>query len=99
MIDIDFKQFRMLKRIKHKKLIKSTNFTKEQLDICAYLKSNDFITVRTVLSESPHYNEYRITQKGSAQLSAYVASFHKWWIPLIISIGSFILSCISLLKQ
>ncbi len=44
MVDIDFKQYKMLKYIKNHNTVKSINFTEEQLDICSYLKSKGFIT-------------------------------------------------------
>ncbi len=94
MVDIDFKQYKMLSYIKHHKTIKGINFTEEQLDICSYLKSKGFITARTVVSHTPHYSVYRITQEGRAQLSSYVLSFHKWWIPLAVSIVALIFSII-----
>lgn len=95
MVDIDYPQFRMLRRIKRHKTVKSINFTKDQLEICDHLKLNGFITVRTVLSASPHYNEYRITQKGKAQLCTFKSQFYKTRTSLILSVFSTFASVVS----
>lgn len=113
MVDIDFKQFKMLLKLKHNNIkTDKIELSEEDQDILEFLIKNNFAVIiddikyipsssNFVIGEIPILNSttYQITQDGKAQISAYVSSFHKWWIPLVISIGSFILSCISLLKQ
>lgn len=108
MVDISFKQYKMLKRINKNQSVKYEEFTEEEIKTCEFLAEKDFVTLNTKSVPVPNnpYNahipvldNYEITEEGKAQISAYISSFHKWWIPLIVSIASFILSCISLLKQ
>lgn len=108
MVDISFKQYKMLKRINKNKNVKYEELSEEEIKTCEFLADKNFISLNTKYEPIPNnlYNvqrpvldNYEITEDGKAQISAYISSFHKWWIPLIVSIASFILSCISLLKQ
>lgn len=108
MIDINLKQYKMLSKINNNKTIKCDNLNDDEKKICEFLSSKGFISSNCcfVTKNTPlgkmgftDIENYEITEEGKAQISAYISSFHKWWIPLIVSIASFILSCVSLLKQ
>lgn len=108
MVDIDYSQFKILGRIRRHKSIKHDDLSDEEINICEFLFNHGFVTKNKTFNQIPNkfdnvpvltVDSYKITEKGKAQLSAYVAAFHKWWLPLIVSIASLILSCISLLKQ
>ena len=106
MVDINFQQYKMLKHIDHVHRILTDNFSTEELEICEFLYSKEFlsITKKTRYTSDNkidlfglHLAEYTITQAGKAQLSAYEASFHKWWFSVVIALISLAVSIIALL--
>jgi len=112
MIEINFKQFLMLIRVKHFPIDTAKNkLSDEEEKILNFHISHGFIQANNDIEYLPTSSDviigdipivksttFQITQEGKARISAYKSAFHKWWIPIIISIGSFILSCISLSK-
>lgn len=107
MVDIHLKHYKMLKQIENSKTFENKDLSDEQIEIIDFLIRKDFVEKLQYDGEVNSYKDYlnlkpsgyKITQEGLAQISAYSSTFLKWWIPLIVSIASFILSCISLLKQ
>lgn len=96
MIDISFPQYLMLKRIKRANPLPNQNLSQEQYEIIQYLEEHNFVD-EMISEDDWTFNDnivfanstltgFRITEAGKAQISAYTASFHKWWIPLVISI-------------
>lgn len=99
MTDINYSQYRMLCKINKVTKINPNSFSKEDYEICEFLCS-----CKLLAKEEKHFRdsngkinifkfevtEYKITQAGKAQISVYRLSFHKWWIPLIISIVAII---------
>lgn len=105
MVDISYEQYKTLKKIKKSESVKLSNLTEDELECCEYLLKHKFIDYDDELLgdsiENFQYvvDAYKITQKGHAQLFTFVASFHKWWIPLVISLASLVLSVITLLLK
>ena len=104
MTDINYPQYRMLCRAKKVTSMNPSEFSEEETDICEFLCSCGFLTKteKYVRNSNGKVNifefevtGYTITQAGKAQISVYRLSFHKWWIPLIISIAALILPYIS----
>ena len=101
MVDISFQQYRMLKRISKQNIISAHFLSLEQRDICEFLYNKDFLRISKKERLTPngeidifglHPAEYTITQAGKAQISAYEASYHKWWFSVVISVISLIIS-------
>ena len=101
MVDISFQQYKMLKRISKQNTISTHFLSLEQRDICEFLCNKGFLLISKKERLNPdgeidifvlHPAEYAITQAGKAQISAYEASFHKWWISVVISVISLIIS-------
>jgi hypothetical protein len=97
MVDIDLKQYRMLKKVDKHSSIDAAFLSKEEKDICAFLLEKQFLAVtksyrRNEQGDIDIFNlypkEYSITQAGKAQIYAFKSTFYKWWIPVIISIFS-----------
>lgn len=108
MTDINYPQYRMLCRAKKVTSMNPSKFSKEETDICEFLCSCGFLTKteKHVRDSNGKVNifefevtGYTITQAGKAQISVYRLSFHKWWIPLIISIASLILTYMNKLLE
>ena len=106
MVDTNFRQYRMLKKINKLSALSTAGLTEEELDICSFLCKHEFLEVDHQYHYTPngeidifglYPSSYSITQSGKAQISAYESSFHKWWIPVVISVISLIVSLISLL--
>lgn len=105
MVDIDFKQYRMLK-IADKKEIFSQNLSQEESDVCCFLCDQGFLISNDDYQFSPDGKvdltglcpvSYRTSQAGKAQICAFELAFHKWWISVVIAFASFIVSLIALL--
>lgn len=101
MVDISFQQYKMLKRISKQNTISTHFLSPEHRDICEFLCSKDFLRISKKERLTPngeidifgfHPAEYAITQDGKAQISAYEASYHKWWFSVVISVISLIIS-------
>lgn len=104
MVDINHDQYKMLKRISKAQSIEIGSLTDEEKKICDFLCENSFVSYHcdwnykeSNSSYAPFIpriesSKYEITEKGKAQIAAYKATFHKWWIPLAISIIALIVS-------
>lgn len=104
MVDINHDQYKMLKRISKAQSIETDSLTDEEKKICDFLCENRFILPQSDwdyeesnLSYAPFVphiksKKYVITQAGKAQIYSFKAAFHKWWIPLAISILALIVS-------
>lgn len=107
MIDISYPQYKMLRTIQRKKLISTAFLSNEELDICLYLLEHDCVKdiafsgidfSGNVIKDSSLPPDIKITQTGEAQLYVFRSKFHKWWIPVLISLLSFIVSVLALLR-
>lgn len=114
MVDIDFKQYKMLKRIAKTNSLTNKSLTKEELNIIDYLAAHNFVEIIIErpkitdfsISVSKSQNaEYQITEKGKAQIFTFKSTFYKAKTSIILSIistvaafTSTIVSIIALLK-
>lgn len=114
MVDINFEQYKMLKRISKKQSIKYEEFSKEEIKICEFLSEKNFITlnIKSVPIPNNPYNahipvldNYEITEAGKAQIYTFKSKIYKIKTSLILSIfstaaaiGSTIVAIIALLK-
>lgn len=101
MIDINYKQYRMLNRISKHKSIPAKNLTNDDLEIIDFLIKSKFVTPEYSyeihkLGEYempvPIEQEYRVTQAGQAQVYTFRSTYFKRWIPVVISTASLIVS-------
>lgn len=87
---INYKQYRLLRRCrKFGTVLQTASLTAEEREACAYLLDCKLLEIVTAEHDERFRRvakTYKITQRGCAELSAYVRAFHKWWIPLIIAI-------------
>ena len=42
--------------------------------------------------------KYKVSQSGEAEMYLFKSSFYKWWVPVVISIGAFVVSIIALFR-
>lgn len=104
--DISRNQYRLLKKF-CKSNVFITSMSKEQADDCQHLldlgflepliEYNDYIFSNGEHHPSPDVASYTTTAAGRAAIYSFKATFYKWWIPVIISIASLIVSIIALL--
>ncbi len=90
MVDISYKQYKMLKEINCHNSYNSIHLTAEDLEICDFLQRNQFITTRIKRDniDDKIYNEYRVTQSGKAQIYTFKSKFYKTRTSLILSVFS-----------
>lgn len=95
MIEINSQQYRMLKRIRRYKKLDTSKLSEEELEICDFLVSNNFLVASSsraeeIANHTEYVNivaeSYAITQEGCAQIYAFASKFRKWWIPVVISL-------------
>lgn len=98
MTHVSFKQYMILRRVKkYGSTISTDHLSKEECEICAFLCKKEYLEIvsATYANDfSRHGKVYKISQYGKAAISSYVAAFHKWWIPLLISILAVVMSCL-----
>lgn len=102
MIDLSKPQYKMLCKIKTKKAIPKSSLSESELAICQYLfKQKCFITqTKTVaFGLTPQIETIelfpetiQLSQIGEAQIYAFRSTFYKWWIPVVVSILSLLIS-------
>lgn len=104
MLEIDKKQYKLLKYISRHSPITYASFSPEQQEICKYLLSKKMI--RGITGYNPNAPKdvfqttifsYSITQLGMAQIYSFKSTLYKWWIPVIISIISLSLSAVAVI--
>lgn len=105
MLDISGPQYRMLRKIKKGKVTKCSSLNEEELAICQYLVDHNCLASRSfpqrnVLGENSVVKalppDLKITQTGEAQLYVFGSKFRKWWIAIVISALSLLVSIIAL---
>lgn len=95
MAKLDFSQYRLLSKIKRRKVVPGESIKKEHSENLSYLLSEKYICYsRPATSHS--LPVYRTTPQGRAAIYDFRISYMKWWIPVVISIGSLIVSVIAL---
>lgn len=97
---ISKKQYKLLKKISKNKTIKN-----KELNNLKYLLSIKCVernTSNDITDEAGNLIStdeiYIITSYGEAVMYDFKATFYKWWIPVVISIGAFIVSVIALFR-
>lgn len=104
---IDRSQYKMLKRIKKAGVLSRDVLADYEKEICIYLLQNSFIKT---INEKPHTieeafnnkklpNDIELSQLGRAAMFDFRSKFYKWWIPVVISIVSVVLSSTSIISQ
>jgi hypothetical protein len=100
MIDLSKKQYKMLCKIKRNGSIEKSSLSDNELTICQYLLTKDCLlaSYQTV----PNFNKIQsikklppqimLNQTGEAQIYAFRSTFYKWWIPVVISFISLLIS-------
>lgn len=105
MVEINRKQYCMLKRIKHCNSLNTQQLNAQELEICDFLESHNFIVAVSSHLEkigglSGYANivaeTYAITQAGRAQIYAFASKFRKWWVSVVISVVSLIISAVAI---
>lgn len=105
-VDISRRQYLLLKMFrKDNASLKALN--DKQLEDCEYLIDCGYLkaTRELVYCDStiggarpvPTITAFSTTASGRAAMYTFKATFYKWWIPVIISIGSLVVSIIALL--
>ena len=100
MIDLSKKQYKMLCKIKRYGAIEKSSLSDNELTICQYLLAKDcllashqtvanFNKIQTIKNLPP---QIRLNQTGEAQIYAFRSTFYKWWIPVVISLISLLIS-------
>lgn len=102
MIDTNFSQFLMLKRIKRANPLPNKNLSKEEYKIIQYLLEHNFVKENFSFGNITSYDNiyidhslltgYQITEAGKAQIWTFSTKFLKWWIPLAVSLIALIVS-------
>ncbi len=105
MSNLSKSQYKMLCRIKKEKTTSTNSLSKEEVEICSYLLTHGCIVPRC----SPALNSsgrlinikllpehLKITQEGEAHIYSFRSTFYKWWIPVVVSIFSLLISIASL---
>ncbi len=105
---ISGQQFRLLLKFR-KENSSVASLSEEKLDDCKYLVNIGYLTpIREYCETSPPINgrscipkltRYETTAPGRAAIYGFVATFLKWWIPVVISIAAFIVSLIALILK
>lgn len=114
MVDISFKQYKILKRINKSQSIKYEELSEEEIKTCDFLAEKNFLSLNAdylPLPNNPYNihrsvpNNYEITEEGKAQIYVFKSKFYKTRISLILSIfstvaaiGSTVVAIIALLK-
>ena len=109
MIDINREQYKMLCRIKKSDGLPQKSLSENDIQVCYYWLEHNCISEAQTYPSPPYINRppakkrlpstIEITQTGKAQIYIFRTTFHKWWIPLAVSIASFTLSVISLIRS
>lgn len=104
-VDISRGQYLLLKKFR-KDNISAESLDKKQLDDCDYLVKCGFLKAIKELKLYEHaiggarpiptIASFSTTASGRAAIYSFKATFYKWWIPVIISIASLIVSIIAL---
>ena len=104
MLEIDKKQYKLLKYISRHSPIACASFSSEQQEICKYLLSKKMI--HGITGHNPDAPKdvfqiaivsYSITQLGMAQIYLFKSTSYKWWIPVVISVISLSLSAVAVI--
>ena len=97
MAELDFSQYWLLLKIKRCKVVPGESIKNKHSENLSYLLSKNYICYsRPATSRS--LPVYRTTPQGRAAIYDFRISYMKWWIPVVISIGSLIVSAIALLR-
>lgn len=94
-------QYKLLKRINKLGSVKFESFSDKEKEICNFLLQNNYVSADGIYgydvfsSSSRIHNlplKVQITQLGEAKMYTFKMMFYKWWIPVVISILSLVVS-------
>ena len=98
---IDRSQYHILKKIRKYGQLSVDSLSTKQYSDCEYLRQQGFVSAIEKSNAinsgdvSQFYSEivsYEITPSGRAAIYSFKATFYKWWIPVVISIASLLVS-------
>lgn len=103
MVDLSKKQYKMLCKIKKNGFIEKSSLSNTELSICQYLLSVDCLQAFHEVVPSLNFDtkiqtvkrlplKIELNQTGEAQIYAFRSTFYKWWIPVVISVISLLIS-------
>lgn len=96
MTDISRTQYILMRKINRKKSMSFVSMNDRQKEDLAFLKDKGYVCIsKPATAASPAH--YKVTAAGRASMYIFLSTFYKWWIPVIISICSLIVSAIALL--
>lgn len=96
MSELDFKQYRLLSKIKRRKTLSGESIKRTQAEDLSYLLNKKYVCYSRV--QTPHSSAvYCTTPQGRAAIYDFRISYMKWWVPVIISLASLIVSVIALI--
>lgn len=96
MTDIARTQYLLMCKMNRKKSISISSMSNRQKDDLDFLKSKGYVKISKPATHSSPA-QYQVTAAGRAAMYVFLSTFYKWWIPVIISIGSLTVSVIALL--
>ena len=104
---INRKQYKMLKRIRKAGSLKRDDLADSEKEICNYLMQSSFIkkvgdkshSIEEAYNSRKLPEDIELSQSGEAAMFDFRSKFYKWWIPVVISIVSVLLSSASIVSQ
>ena len=97
-------QYNLLKRAIKSKELCVDDLNDIELEQAKFLYKNKFLVVSERKTSSSngitgiYIYKYKVSQSGEAEMYLFKTSFYKWWVPVVISIGAFIVSIIALFR-
>lgn len=97
MTDIARTQFFLMVKMQRRGSLSYDSLNDSGKDDLNFLKSKGYVRISRPASPGASAC-YSVTAAGRAALYAFRSAFLKWWIPVVISVASFIVSVIALLR-
>lgn len=84
-------QYRFLKKIDADTLVSRDTLTDNELDMQQYLQQNQMLS-QVMKNRTPHYY---VTQHGKSEMTNFMLSYYRWWLPVIVSVAALIVSTLA----
>lgn len=97
MTDIARTQFFLMVKMQRRGSLSYDSLNDSGKDDLNFLKNKGYVRISRPASPGASAR-YSVTAAGRAALYAFRSTFLKWWIPVVISVASFIVSVIALLR-
>lgn len=97
MTDIARTQFFLMVKMQRRGSLSYDSLNDSGKDDLNFLKSKGYVRISRPASPGASAR-YSVTAAWRAALYAFRSTFLKWWIPVVISVASFIVSVIALLR-